>query len=45
MESVKGLKCVKCVMNDVANPMNRESHFEFGKNWASYVRLVTDAHV
>ena len=32
-------------MNDVANPMNRESHFEFGKNRASYVRLVTDAHV
>ncbi|MBV9620787.1 MAG: class I SAM-dependent methyltransferase [Gammaproteobacteria bacterium] len=25
--------------------LGRASHFDFGKNWSSYARLVTDAHV
>jgi len=32
-------------MSDTANPLSRASHFEFGKNWASYARLVTEARV
>lgn len=32
-------------MNDAVNLLGRESHFDFGRNWASYSRLVTDAHV
>jgi len=32
-------------MGDAVNLLDRESHFDFGRNWASYLRLVTDAHV
>src|SRR5215470_14367264 len=32
-------------MSDALNLLARESHFDFGRNWASYLRLVTDAHV
>jgi len=32
-------------MNDTASLLNQQSHFAFGKNWASYARLVTEAHV
>src|SRR4029077_18075234 len=32
------------MMNEAANPLSRDSHFEFGKNWASYLRLITEAH-
>ena len=31
--------------DDATNLLDQESHFEFGKNWASYARLVTEAHV
>jgi len=32
-------------MSDAANLLDRESHFDFGKNWASYLGLVTEVHV
>jgi len=32
------------MMDDATNLLSPESHFEFGKNWASYLRLVTEAH-
>ena len=32
-------------MSDAVNLLDRESHFDFGRNWASYLQLVTDAHV
>jgi SAM-dependent methyltransferase len=32
-------------MSDAVSQLDRESHFDFGKNWASYLRLVTEAHV
>ena len=32
-------------MSEAADLLDRESHFDFGKNWASYARLVTDAHI
>ena len=32
-------------MSDAVNLLEREAHFAFGKNWASYSRLVTEAHV
>lgn len=32
-------------MSDVVNLLDPESHFEFGKNWASYLRLVSEDHV
>jgi SAM-dependent methyltransferase len=38
-------KRAKCVMSGAADLLNQESHFEFGKNWASYARLVTEVHI
>lgn len=32
-------------MNDAADLLSAQSHFEFGKNWASYAQLVTEEHV
>jgi 2-polyprenyl-6-hydroxyphenyl methylase/3-demethylubiquinone-9 3-methyltransferase len=32
-------------MSDVTDLLTQESHFEFGKNWASYARLVTEEHL
>jgi len=32
-------------MSDAVSLLNRGSHFDFGRNWASYLRLVTEAHV
>src|SRR6266480_5789396 len=32
-------------MSGSANLIDQRSHFAFGKNWASYARLVTDAQV
>jgi len=32
-------------MTDAANLLDPKSHFEFGKNWASYAQLVSEAHV
>jgi 2-polyprenyl-6-hydroxyphenyl methylase/3-demethylubiquinone-9 3-methyltransferase len=32
-------------MNRSADLLDRESHFAFGRNWASYAKLVTDAEI
>lgn len=34
-----------CDMHDAVDLLSQESHFAFGRNWASYARLVTEAHV
>ncbi len=32
-------------MTDATDLLKQDAHFDFGKNWASYARLVTDMHV
>src|SRR5690348_8812733 len=32
-------------MSESVDLLDQKSHFAFGKNWASYARLITDAQV
>jgi len=43
MQATKAEHCED--MTDVANLLEQESHFDFGKNWASYSQLVDESHV